>query len=75
MQCEKESAVRHGTENELEAPCLKINFQRVVSSVLTDCLSPGDNPKQQLRDEQIKLDGLNDMVDRYNNALEDVGRK
>lgn len=31
--------------------------------------------EQQVRDEQLKLDGLNDLLDRYNNALEDVGRK
>lgn len=31
--------------------------------------------EQQLRDEQVKLDGLNDLLDRYNNALEEVGRK
>ena len=31
--------------------------------------------EQQLRDEQAKLDGLNDLLDRYNNTLEEVGRK
>jgi hypothetical protein len=31
--------------------------------------------EQQLREEQTKLDGLNDLLDRYNNALEEVGRK
>lgn len=31
--------------------------------------------EQQLRDEQTKLDGLNDLLDRYNNALEEAGRK
>jgi chromosome segregation ATPase len=31
--------------------------------------------EQQLRDEQVKLDGLNDLLDRYNNALQEVGRK
>ena len=31
--------------------------------------------EQQLRDEQVKLDGLNDLLDRYNNALEEVSRK
>ncbi len=31
--------------------------------------------EQQLRDEQVKLDGLNDSLDRYNTALEEVGRK
>lgn len=31
--------------------------------------------EQQLRDEQVKLDGLNDLLDRYNNALEEVGRE
>lgn len=25
-------------------PCLKISFQRLVSSVLTCCLTPGDHP-------------------------------
>jgi hypothetical protein len=39
LQGEKESAIQHGNENELEALCLKISFQRVVSSVLTYCLS------------------------------------
>jgi len=31
--------------------------------------------EQQLRDEQVKLDGLNDSLDRYNTALGEVGRK
>jgi|SRR5215831_19297611 len=31
--------------------------------------------EQQVRDEQTKLDRLNDLLDRYNKALEDVGRK
>jgi chromosome segregation ATPase len=31
--------------------------------------------EQQLRDEQTRLDGLNDLLDRYNNALEEAGRK
>jgi hypothetical protein len=31
--------------------------------------------EQQLREEQTKLAGLNDLLDRYNNALEEVGRK
>ncbi len=31
--------------------------------------------EQQLRDEQVKLDGLNDLLDRFNNALEEIGRK
>jgi hypothetical protein len=31
--------------------------------------------EQQVRDEHVKLDGLNDLLDRYNNALEQVGRK
>ncbi len=31
--------------------------------------------EQQLRDEQMKLDGLNDLLDRYNNALAEVGGK
>lgn len=31
--------------------------------------------EQQLRDEQVKLEGLNDLLDRYNNALEEAGRK
>jgi hypothetical protein len=31
--------------------------------------------EQQLRDEQVKLDGLSDSLDRYNIALEEVGRK
>jgi len=29
----------------------------------------------QLRDEQTKLDGLNDLLDRYDTALEEAGRK
>jgi hypothetical protein len=44
LQGEEKSAVRHKGENGLKAPCLKINFQRVVNSVLTYCLSSGDNP-------------------------------
>jgi hypothetical protein len=31
--------------------------------------------EQQLRDERMKLDALNDSLDRYNNALEEIGRK
>jgi DNA repair exonuclease SbcCD ATPase subunit len=31
--------------------------------------------EEQLRTEQMKLDGLNDLLDRYNSALEEVGRK
>jgi DNA repair exonuclease SbcCD ATPase subunit len=31
--------------------------------------------EQQLRDEQTKLAGLDDLLDRYSNALEEVGRK
>ena len=31
--------------------------------------------EQQLRDEQTRLDGLNDLLDRYNTALEETGRK
>ena len=31
--------------------------------------------EQQLRDETIKLESLNDTLDRYNNALEDSSRK
>jgi hypothetical protein len=31
--------------------------------------------EEQLRTEQVKLDGLNDLLDRYNSALEEVGRK
>jgi chromosome segregation ATPase len=31
--------------------------------------------ERQLRDEQVKLEGLNDLLDRYNNSLEEVGQK
>jgi hypothetical protein len=31
--------------------------------------------EQQLREEQVKLDGLNDLLDRFNTALEETGRK
>ncbi|MBV9183733.1 MAG: hypothetical protein JO356_20700 [Acidobacteria bacterium] len=31
--------------------------------------------EQHLREEQTKLDGLNDLLNRYNNALEDVGKR
>ena len=31
--------------------------------------------EQQLKDEQTRLAGLNDLLDRYSNALEEVGRK
>ena len=45
LQGKKESALKHENENELEAPCTRSNFQRLVNSVLTYCLSSGDNPK------------------------------
>jgi hypothetical protein len=44
VQGKKESAVEHGTENEPGSLRLEISFQRMVSSVLTSCLSSGDNP-------------------------------
>ena len=31
--------------------------------------------EQQLRDDQTRLDGLNDLLDRYNTALEEAVRK
>lgn len=31
--------------------------------------------EQHLRDEQMKLEDLNDLLDRYNTALEQVGPK
>src|SRR6516165_3551944 len=45
VQGKKESAVEHGTENEPGSLRLEISFQRMVSSVLTSCLSSGDNPR------------------------------
>jgi hypothetical protein len=44
VQGKKESAVEHGTENEPGSLRFEISFQRMVSSVLTSCLSSGDNP-------------------------------
>ena len=37
--------------------------------------SEASEAEQQLRDEQTRLDGLNDLLDRYNIALEEAGRK
>jgi len=48
VQGKKESAVEHGTENEPGSLRLEISFQRMVSRVLTSCLSSGDNPATNL---------------------------
>jgi len=48
VQGKKESAVEHGTENEPGSLRLEISFQRMVSRVLTSCLSSGDNPTTNL---------------------------
>jgi hypothetical protein len=48
VQGKKEFAVEHGTENEPGSLRITICFQRMVSSVLTSCLSSGDNPSLRL---------------------------
>jgi hypothetical protein len=69
-----------------EAPDAQAHFEEVVLPQLTSELemlqkqeqqgrAQEAEAEQQVRDEQVKLDGLNDLLDRYNNALDQVGRK
>jgi len=69
-----------------EAPDAQTHFEEVVLPGLQSELemlrrqeqqarAQEAEAEQQVRDEQLKLDGLNDLLDRYNKALEDVGRK
>jgi hypothetical protein len=69
-----------------EAPDAQTHFEEVVLPGLKSELetlqkqeqqarAQEAEAEQQVRDEQVKLDGLNDLLDRYNNALEEVGRK
>ena len=72
--------------NRNEAPNAQQNFEEIVLPHLKSELellqrqeqqarTEQGEAEQQLRDEQAKLDGLNDLLDRYNNALEEVSRK
>jgi hypothetical protein len=54
VQGKKEFAVEHGTENEPGSLRITICFQRMVSSVLTSCLSSGDNPSSD-PDREVHL--------------------
>ena len=69
-----------------EAPDAQAHFEEVVLPQLKSELemlqkqeqqvrAQEAEAEQQVRDEQVKLDGLNDLLDRYNNALEQAGRK
>ena len=79
-----QSAKRATSQN--NAPDAQTHFEEVVLPQLKSELemlqkqeqqarAEEAEAEQQLRDEQVKLDGLNDLLDRYNNALEEVGRK
>ena len=72
--------------NHSDAPDARTHFEEVVLPQLRSELemlqkqeqkaqAEEIEAEQQLRDEQVKLDGLNDSLDRYNTALEEVGRK
>jgi hypothetical protein len=72
--------------NHNEAPNAQQNFEEIVLPRLKSELEVFERQEQQaraeqaeaeqqLRDEQTKLDSLNDLLDRYNNALEEVGQK
>lgn len=72
--------------NHNEAPNAQQNFEEMVLPQLkseVELLQKQEQQaraeqaeaEQQLRDEQAKLDSLNDLLDRYNNALEEVNRK
>jgi hypothetical protein len=74
------------TVNRSEAPNAQQNFEELILPRLKSELellqkqeqqarAEQAEAEQQLRDEQAKLDNLNDTLDRYNNALEEVGRK
>jgi len=45
LRSKNESAFAHGPNSAIETGCCTMNFQRAVSSVLTDCLSRGAHPK------------------------------
>jgi len=75
------TATTHG-----DNPNAQQNFEEVVLPMLksqVDLLQRQEQQakaeeaeaEQQLRDEQTRLAGLNDLLDRYNTALEEVGRK
>jgi hypothetical protein len=75
------AAVSHG-----EAPDAQTHFEEVVAPAFKaemDLLEKDEQQarareseaEQRLRDEQTKLDGLNDLLDRLNTALEEAGRK
>jgi len=59
---------------EVVLPGLKSEFE-MLQKQEQQARAEESEAEQQLRDEQVKLDGLNDSLDRYNNALEEVGRK
>jgi len=76
----------HEAVNRSEAPNAQQNFDELVLPRLKSELellqrqeqqarAEQAEAEQQLRDEQAKLDSLNDTLDRYNNALEEVDRK
>jgi len=69
-----------------DAPNAQQNFEEVILPTLKSQLeilqrqeqqakTQEAEAEQQLRDEQTRLAGLNDLLDRYNNALEETGRK
>jgi hypothetical protein len=60
--------------DEVELPRLKAELE-LLQKQERQARAEEAEAEQQLRDEQTKLDGLNDLLDRYNNALEEVGRK
>lgn len=49
LRCESESAIKHAPNSAIVPGCRTMNFQRAVSSVLTDCLSRGVHPKMSLK--------------------------
>jgi|SRR6516165_1253487 hypothetical protein len=59
---------------EVELPKLKAELE-LLQKQEHQARAEKAEAEQQFRDEQNKLDGLNDLLDRYNAALEDVGRK
>ena len=58
---------------EVELPKLKAELE-LLQKQERQARGEEAEAEQQLRDEQTKLDGLNDLLDRYNNALEQIGR-
>jgi DNA repair exonuclease SbcCD ATPase subunit len=70
----------------LDTPGAQTHFEEVVLPGLKSQLETLEKEEQQaraheaeaaeqLREEQVKLDGLNDLLDRLNTALEEAGRK